>query len=100
MFNLKIAIISVWKAIQTKKLRKKNYAKAVKLREEIKTSVRILMGLDKQMSSAGIGRQQRRAFWREFGQSEHNREHVLKSLLGHLKIEDVPQDVPTKEIDK
>jgi hypothetical protein len=57
------------------------------MRKAVKKGIEVLKLIDAHMLSAGISRNERRHFWREFNVSEDNRDKILRNTLKHLKLD-------------
>ena len=58
-----------------------------KTKKSVEEAISILRRFDVQMKRAGLSRQERRFFWREFGQNEEQRDEILRKLSAKLGID-------------
>ena len=64
---------------------KKEYDKQQNLRKDLQRCVKILKYIDERMTKSGLGRQERRAFWREFCSDGEVRSNLWKDIEKELK---------------
>jgi hypothetical protein len=55
-------------------------------KRRLERGIYTLWKLDKFLHNAGISRQERRFFWREFGSNETSREEILRKLCERLGL--------------
>jgi len=57
-------------------------------KKRLERGILVLYKVDHFFHTAGISRQERRQFWREFGSNEANREEILRKLCQRLGLKE------------
>jgi len=77
----------------------RRFTRKRKARQRLKDALGLLRRFDKMMKRKGMNRTQRRYFWREFVNTDQNRQKLITKIEKVLKI-DTEKDVELFETEK